>query len=161
MLRESIYSRLFQDGTSEQRGEWVKICDLKSSCNALPQMWYESLLAACWTISISPRRDQDGAGLIRPSHRLDDETGERILLRWGRVKVRHFYLFFYDHVLLCGPLDLSYLLQTWCVLWAWHPQPSASALHSRLDKWPVLPVEYIYRRRKVEDMCPHTAARQS
>lgn len=94
MLCESIYVRLFQDGTSQQRGDWVKICDLKSPCNALPQMWYESLLAARWTISISPRRDQDGAGLIRPSHRLDDKTGERILLGRGQVKVRHFYLFF-------------------------------------------------------------------
>lgn len=69
-----------------------------------------------------------------------------------------FFFFFYDHVSLRGPLALPNLLQTWCVLWAWHRRPSASALHSRLDKRPVLPVEYIYRRRKVEDMCPHTAA---
>lgn len=54
-------------------------------------------LAASWTVSISLRRDQDGAGLIRPPHRLDDETGERILLRGGRMKVWHFF-FFYDHM---------------------------------------------------------------
>lgn len=120
-------------------------------------------LAASWTISISLRRDQDGAGLIRPSHRLDDETGERILLRRGRMKVWGFLFYFIFFYVMChyvAHLALPNLLQTRCVLWAWHPRPSASALHSRLDKRPVLPVEYIYRRRKVEDMCPHTAARQ-
>lgn len=33
----------FKMGASQGRSEWIKICDLKSPCNALPQMWYESL----------------------------------------------------------------------------------------------------------------------